>query len=146
MGRTPLSFSAAISLLALLAVPALASGAPQDPQAPPPLRFTEAVLVEAPRPKPLPMLYGGFCALQAGDAITTIVACRNGAREMNPVLSGMTSPVTLGLFKAGGTAVAIYGVERLWKTGHRKMAVVTMVVANSVMTWVVVNNIGVVRR
>lgn len=152
MWRAPAVLSLAISLFAFLPASALGlvgdSGQSQDQQtAQSPIRIEVEIVVNAPRPKPLPMLYAGYVALQVGDVITTNASLRSGVREWNPLLRGIaSSPIKLGLVKAGGTVATIYAVERLWRKGHRKTAVVTMVATSSLMAVVIANNIRTASR
>ena len=108
--------------------------------------MTVTVIV-TPRPKPLPLFYAGYGALQIGDVITTTVGLQNGAREANPVVSKFaSSPVKLGLIKAGATALTIFAAESLWRSGHRKGAVAAMAAASAIAGFVLVNNLRVYRQ
>jgi hypothetical protein len=91
-------------------------------------------------------MYYGFAALQATDAATTLWAVNNGAREANPVLQGpVKSPPAIIAIKAGVVAGTIFTMERLRKE-HPTLAVASLIVLNSTLAIVAVNNVAVVAK
>jgi hypothetical protein len=118
-----------------------ASAVPQDPVTTQE-RIVITVVAESPRPKPLPYLYASYCGLQVGDVLTTTLALRNGAIEANPMMrEDASSPFRFSLIKASSTLATIMGTEKLWKSGRRKTAVVTMLASNCLTAWVVSHNL-----
>jgi hypothetical protein len=101
---------------------------------------------EAPeRPASLVPLYVSFSALQMLDAHSTFQGLSRGARETNPLMSGVAgSPAGLIAVKAGATAGTIYLAEKLWKR-NRKAAIATMIGANIAYGFVVSHNYRVAR-
>ena len=93
--------------------------------------------------KSLKALYASYGVLQGLDMYSTIAARRNGARELNPIMSGSYAQATLvkGLVSAGTMAA----VKRIEKT-NKKAATFTMVAINVVTAAVVVNNFRNARR
>ncbi|MGE5244007.1 MAG: DUF5658 family protein [Betaproteobacteria bacterium] len=92
------------------------------------------------RPTALVPLYASFAALQVLDVLSTNYALARGGSEANPALQGLSgSPVALTAVKAAGTAGVIYASERLRKK-NKAAAIVLMIAANSMMTWVVQHN------
>ena len=93
------------------------------------------------RPIVLPGLYAGFITLQALDTSYTLRSLPLGAREVNPLMSGVTKyPAAFVALKAGLTIGAIMNAERLWKDDHRVAAVVLMAASNGLMAVVVSRN------
>ena len=127
----------------LTAVDELPVPTPQQPRLflpPPPQRF------EAQRPKALMPLYVSFAALQGLDMYTTRRALDRGAQEANPLMRGAVGrDATMIAMKAGGSAVAIWATERLWKKKRGKMAIASAVVLNVVSGLVVMNNFRIVQ-
>lgn len=87
----------------------------------------------ATRPSLLPALYVAQGALQALDLHSTLQAlAHGGTREGNPLLRGVVGhPSALLAVKVAGVASTILLSEYLWRRGHRRMAVVTLLVVNS---------------
>ncbi len=57
-----------------------------------------------------------------------------------------TNTAGLTVAKVVGTASVIYMSEHLWRTNHRKSAVITMIVGNGLMSMVAIHNAGVLSR
>ena len=93
--------------------------------------------------KSLKALYASYGVLQGLDMYSTIAARRNGAREVNPIMSGSYAQATLvkGLVSAG-TMAAVKRIEKK----NKKAAAFTMVAMNVVTAAVVVNNFRNARR
>src|SRR5688500_4804527 len=93
--------------------------------------------VEAPstkRPASLLALYGGFAALQAYDAYSTLAAVKAGGVEMNPMLGTVAKkPAAMIALKSAVTVASIAAADRLWKKGHKKQAVVMLAAATAAM-------------
>lgn len=82
-----------------------------------------------------------FAALQAVDAVSTLVAVHQGAREANPLMAGLTgTPVAFASVKAASTAASVWGLDRLART-HPKAALLTLGVLNGLYTFVAINNL-----
>jgi len=93
------------------------------------------------RPSMLPALYATSAALQGYDAYSTLTALKNGGREVNPLMKGITkSPVAFVAMKAGVTMASIMASERLWKNHHRFGAIGLMVASNLMMGVVAKHN------
>lgn len=93
------------------------------------------------RPSMLPALYATSAALQGFDAYSTLTALKNGGREANPLMKGITkSPVAFVAMKAGVTMASIMASEQLWKTHHRVGAIGLMVASNLMMGVVAKHN------
>jgi hypothetical protein len=98
------------------------------------------VAVPARRPLALIPLYSTFAALQAADAHSTTLALRQGATEMNPLMSGVAgSPRGLAAVKLATTVTTIAATELLWRS-HPRAAVIVMAIINSGYGFVVANN------
>ena len=110
------------------------------------LRAPAVPSVDAPaRPRMLIPLYVSFGVLQVMDAHSTARALQGGAVESNPLMREFAGhSASLLAVKAGGTAVAIFAVERLWPR-NRAAAVGFMIAANAGITWVVQHNYRAVR-
>jgi len=108
-----------------------------EPAAPP----LAAPRVEASRPAVLPILYGGYIALQAYDVYSTERALHGGAVEANPHLKDLVNnrPLFIGL-KAAMTAGPIIAAERLWREHHRGSAIALMAAASGIMAAVAAHN------
>ena len=99
------------------------------------------------RPIVLPGLYAGFITLQALDTSYTLRSLPLGAREVNPLMSGVTKyPAAFVALKAGLTIGAIMNAERLWKDDHRVAAIVLMAASNGLMAVVVSRNASTLRQ
>jgi len=91
-------------------------------------------------------MYYSFAALQAADALTTLNAVSNGAREANPLLQGaVKSPPAIIAIKAGAVAGTILTLERLRKD-HPVVAVASLIAINSTLAIVAINNASVTSR
>lgn len=98
------------------------------------------------RPGILPALYASSALLQALDVKLTLQALKLGGVELNPAMRGIVKrPAAFMAFKAAAASVTILAAERLWRTGHRKTAVVLMAVTTGVMAVVGLKNASVVR-
>jgi hypothetical protein len=94
-----------------------------------------------PRPGLLMPLYVGGVALQVFDVYSTLAPMRQGQTELNPLVHSLTlRPAIFIAVKGATTAWSIYTAERLWKTGHRREAVATLIITNGIMTTVALNN------
>jgi hypothetical protein len=106
--------------------------------------------VEAPparRPASLFALYGGFAALQAYDAYSTLAAVKAGGVELNPVLRGVAKkPAAMIALKSAVTVASIAAADRLWKKGRKKHAVVMLAATSAAMTVVAINNHSVLSK
>lgn len=118
---------------------------------------TAALLAEAVQTRPIDMviprgadgsagtslrrgMYVSFAALQVFDAMSTRKALAAGAREVNPLMTGVVKNNTVFLAVKAGSAVATtYFVERLAKN-HPRRAMIVMAVLNTAYAVVVVNN------
>jgi hypothetical protein len=99
------------------------------------------------RPIVLPGLYAGFITLQALDTSYTLRSLPLLAREVNPLLMGVTKyPAAFVALKAGLTIGAILNAERLWKDDHRVAAIVLMAASNGLMAVVVSHDASTLRR
>jgi hypothetical protein len=85
----------------------------------------------------LKALYGSYGALQTLDMVSTIKARQQGAREVNPMMSGSYGQASATKLLLAAATVA--GVKALEKK-NRKAAFVTMVALNVATAAVVVNN------
>ena len=82
-------------------------------------------------------LYGSYGALQTLDMLSTIKARQQGAREVNPMMSGSYGQASAT--KLLLTAATVGGVKALEKK-NKKAAFVTMIVLNVATAAIVVNN------
>jgi Domain of unknown function (DUF5658) len=99
------------------------------------------------RPIVLPGLYAGFITLQALDVSYTLRSLPLLAREVNPLMKGVTKyPAAFVALKAGLTIGAIMNAERLWKDDHRVAAIVLMAASNGLMAVVVSRNASTLRQ
>jgi hypothetical protein len=123
--------------------------APDTMEAAPPVAQPRIELFATPqvsRPPTLPALYVSLGGLQAYDGYSTVHGVKNGARESNVLLGGLAgNPAAFWAIKGGSTALSIFMAERLWRSHHRAEAIVTMVVANSVMAAIAARNTSVIR-
>ena len=91
-------------------------------------------------------MYYSFAALQAADAVTTLAAVGSGAREANPLLQGaVKSPPAIIAIKAGVVAGTILTMEKFRKD-NPVLITATLIVVNSTLAVVAVNNAAVVAR
>ena len=85
-------------------------------------------------------MYVSFATLQVFDAMSTRKAMAAGAREVNPLMTGVVKNNTAFLAVKAGSAVATtYFVERLAKN-HPRRAMIVMAVLNTAYAAVVVHN------
>jgi hypothetical protein len=107
-------------------------------------------MAEAPstkRPASLFALYGGFAALQAYDAYSTLAAVKAGGLELNPMLGGVArKPGAMIALKSAVTVASIAAADRLWKKGRKKQAVVMLAATSAAMTVVAINNHSVLKK
>jgi hypothetical protein len=98
------------------------------------------------RPAILPALYISFAGLQAYDVYSTRLGVARGAAEANPLVA-QAAGNTAGMIamKAVSTGTAIVVAENLWHT-NKTAAILTMVVANGVMTLVALHNASVLHQ
>lgn len=122
---------------------ALSAQAVTAPRVEQPLSWTYTAPVRSERPVALPLLYTSLAAAQVFDAYSTRQGLASGAREANPLMRG--EGAAFWTMKAVGTAVPIIIAERMWKK-NKAAAIVTMVLANSVMAVVAANNAQVLGR
>ena len=139
MFRLLLRSIASVVLLAV-AAPAFA-GEKAEPTAPS-SAVAAAWAKEAQQPKgpstaALKALYGSYGALQTLDMVSTVKARQQGAREVNPMMTGSYGQASATKVLLAAATVA--GVRALEKK-NRKAAVVTMVALNVATAAVVVNN------
>jgi hypothetical protein len=92
---------------------------------------------KAPSTAALKALYGSYGALQTLDMVSTIKARQQGAREVNPMMTGSYGQASATKVLLAAATVA--GVRAIEKKNH-KAAVVTMVALNVATAAVVVNN------
>jgi hypothetical protein len=101
----------------------------------------------ASRPSVLPATYVALMALQSYDAYSTLKIVRQGGIENNPLMGGAAGvPPAFIAIKAATTVVTIFWAERLWREHHRKTAIVLMVLSNSMMAVVGMQNASVLRQ
>jgi hypothetical protein len=98
------------------------------------------------RPSLLPALYATNIALQALDAHSTVTALNRGAREANPLMTGVVdNRGALLAVKVGAAASTIYFAEKLWRR-NRVAAIALMAAVNGVSAIVVAHNYRVAAR
>lgn len=98
------------------------------------------------RPSILMSLYLGDVALQTFDGYSTIAGIRQGDVEINPLVGPLADrPMAFWTAKALSTATSIVLTERLWRGGHRKGAVVLMIITDGMMAAVVARNATILR-
>lgn len=91
-------------------------------------------------------MYASFAALQIMDAVSTRKALSNGAREANPMMSGIAgNSAALFAVKAGTAAATTYLAERLAKN-HPRRATIMMAVLNTAYAAIVAHNYRVAKR
>jgi hypothetical protein len=95
----------------------------------------------------LPSLYVASALLQGYDSYSTLSALKHGAREANPLMSGVTRyPAAFVGLKASVSVLAIMASEKMWKNHNRVGAVLTMTLSNGLMAAVAANNARVLGR
>lgn len=136
---------ACATLVWSLAASASVKAAGDDPQdLLHPLRVSESISVRVDRPKPLPLFYAGYAALQLGDVLSTTSGLQAGAREKNPLMQSVAgSTFKLSVVKIAATSLKMYCAESLWRQGHRKGAIVAMAVTTVLSGYVLMNNMRV---
>jgi hypothetical protein len=82
-------------------------------------------------------LYGSYGALQTLDMVSTIKARQQGAREVNPLMTGSYGQASATKLLLAAASVA--GVKTLEKKS-RKAAFATMIALNAATAVIVVNN------
>lgn len=91
-------------------------------------------------------MYYSFGALQATDAVTTLVSVNRGAREWNPLLRGASrNPAAMFAIKAGVVAGTVFTVEKL-RRKNPVIAIASLIAINSTLAVVAVNNVSVAAR
>jgi hypothetical protein len=92
---------------------------------------------EGPSSTALKALYGSYGALQTLDMVSTIQARQQGAREVNPMMTGSYGQgAATKILLAAATVAAVKTLEKK----NRKAAFVTMVALNVATAAIVVNN------
>ena len=128
-----------IACIVAIGTPALVDAAPPDADQPA-VAVAVAPPADAPRPAALAPLYVSFAALQVLDIHSTLRASETGARELNPVISGLLgSPAALVATKAGVAAGMIFVSEGVRKH-HPRTALLTMFALNSAYAIIVAHN------
>ena len=85
-------------------------------------------------------LYVSFAALQIMDAVSTRKALSGGAREANPMMSGIArNSAALFAVKAGTAAATTWFAEKLAKN-HPRRATIMMAVLNTAYAAIVAHN------
>jgi hypothetical protein len=93
--------------------------------------------LKGPSSMALKALYGSYGALQTLDMVSTIKARQQGAREVNPMMSGSYGQASATkLLLAAATVAGVKVVEKK----NRKAAFVTMIALNAATAVIVVNN------
>jgi hypothetical protein len=107
----------------------------------------ELLRTEKRRPSLLMPLYAASIGLNAADVVLTTAGRSRSAREANAIMGWSSEhPWRLAAVKAGTAAVSILVVERQWRAGHRRRAVITMLAVVALNTAVVAQNSRVVAR
>jgi hypothetical protein len=129
-----------VAVLVVLSVTTPALAADKSEVVAPSAAIAAAWAKEAPKgpsSAALKALYGSYGALQTLDMVSTIKARQQGAREVNPMMTGSYGQATAT--KALLAAATLAGVKAIEKKS-RKAALVTMVALNVATAAVVVNN------
>jgi len=93
------------------------------------------------RPAALPGLYAASAFLHSFDTYSTLTANRRGLRESNPIVRPfLGNPGAFIGMKAGTAIFSITAAEWMWKRGHRREAVLTMIVTDGMMAFVAQRN------
>ena len=91
-------------------------------------------------------MYVSFAALQIMDGISTRKALSGGAREANPMMSGIAgNSAALFAVKAGTAAATTFFAERLARK-HPRAATIMMAVLNTTYAAIVAHNYRVARQ
>ncbi len=105
--------------------------------------FLPRMAVRPERPAILPALYVSLGAMQMLDIVTTNQALKSGAREGNPMVSGIAgNSGAMIAYKTVMTIGTVIAVEKMWKK-NRAGAIVMAVVANGVTAAVAAHNVKV---
>ena len=138
MLRSLLRTTAALAIVCV-STPAFAAdnAEPQAPSAAVAAAWATEAAHKGPSSAALKALYGSFGALQTLDMVSTIKARQQGAREVNPMMSGNYGQAAAT--KVLLAAATLAGVKVLEKK-NRKAAFVTMVALNVATAAIVVNN------
>jgi hypothetical protein len=129
---------AVVLLVLSVTTPAVAADKPEV--VPPSAAVAAAWAKEAPKglsSAALKALYGSYGALQTLDMVSTIKARQQGAREVNPMMTGSSGQATAT--KALLAAATMAGVKTIEKK-NRTAALVTMIALNVATAAVVMNN------
>lgn len=110
---------------------------PQAPSAAVAAAWATESAHKGPSSAALKALYGSYGALQTLDMVSTIKARQQGAREVNPMMTG--SYTQASATKVLLAAATLAGVKVLEKK-NRKAAFVTMIALNVATAAIVVNN------
>lgn len=95
------------------------------------------------RPAILPALYASLGAMQVLDVVSTNRAVKAGARERNPMMSGLAgNSGAMIAYKVAMTAGTVIAVEKMWKK-NRVGAIMMAVAANGVTAAVAAHNVKV---
>ena len=122
-----------------VSTPAFAAGKaePQAPSAAVAAAWATESAHKGPSAAALKALYGSYGALQTLDMVSTIKARQQGAREVNPMMTGSYGQASVT--KVLLAAATLAGVKVLEKK-NRKAAFVTMIALNVATAAIVVNN------
>jgi hypothetical protein len=126
-------------VLLSVATPALAADKPEvvAPSAAVAAAWAKEAEHKGPSSTALKALYGSYGALQTLDMVSTIKARQQGAREVNPMMTGSYGQASATKVLLAAATVA--GVKALEKKS-RKAAFATMLVLNAATAVIVVNN------
>ena len=131
--------SFAALLIVSVSTPAFAAdkAEPQAPSAAVAAAWATEAEHRGPSSAALKALYGSYGALQTLDMVSTIQARQQGAREVNPMMTGNYGRAAAT--KVLLAAATLAGVKLLEKK-NRKAAFVTMIALNVATAAIVVNN------
>ena len=138
MLRTQLRIIAALAIVSV-STPVFAAdkAEPQAPSAAVAKAWATEAAQKGPSSAALKALYGSYGALQTLDMVSTIKARQQGAREVNPMMTGSYGQASAT--KVLLAAATLAGVKVLEKKS-RKAAFVTMIALNVATAAIVVNN------
>ena len=131
------SFAALV--IVSISTPAFAAdkAEPQAPSAAVAAAWATETGSKGPSSAALKALYGSYGALQTLDMVSTIKARQQGAREVNPMMTGSYGQASATKILLAAATLA--GVKVLEKK-NRKAALVTMIALNVATAAIVVNN------
>src|SRR5689334_1127823 len=93
----------------------------------PPTPKPTVLFAPSPRPAALSPLYVSFVGLEAYDGYATLRGVSGTSREGNALVGGLAAqPAAFWAVKAGSTALTVVLAEQLWRTHHRREAIITM--------------------